>query len=219
MNEMGKRAITTYNYSPFIDASCRREPDFENPFPSITALCRQGIFAPHLKENEVVVYITVAGKYAPFDERHHRLVAILQVAKVYRSHQSGQTGYLQLNAPLPSNCMVPNNPPYNYDQTAGKYQTKTEIKRFLSKSQEQQSVIGQRALMSWDEEYLQKSLEWPSFVRTKPLYVNTINPAPIFRSHFKSIFGGVPNTRSPKSISKRQLVRLARLGGVKIVFK
>lgn len=39
-------AIEKYKLPPFIDASCRREPDFQNPLPSISALCRQVSFAP-----------------------------------------------------------------------------------------------------------------------------------------------------------------------------
>jgi hypothetical protein len=50
--------LSTANYPPFIDASCRREPDLESRYPSITALCREGHFAPHLHEGDVVAYMT-----------------------------------------------------------------------------------------------------------------------------------------------------------------
>ena len=59
---LGVEAISKYKFPPFIDASCRREPDFQNPFPSISALCRQGQFAPHLRKDDIVVYMTVGGK-------------------------------------------------------------------------------------------------------------------------------------------------------------
>ena len=160
-NEFGERAIRIHHHSPFIDASCRREPDFENPFPSISALCRQGKFAPYLNRHEIVVYITVAGKYPPYKERHHRLVAILQVTDIYNTHQAGQVGYASLHAPLPSNCIVNGNLPFQFDQTAGRFDSKKEIRRFLSKPQHQQDVVGQRILNSWDGEYLQKSITWP----------------------------------------------------------
>ena len=61
--EIGQNAIKEFNFPPFIDASCRREPDFENANPSITALCRQDLFAPNLYPNDIVVYITVRGKW------------------------------------------------------------------------------------------------------------------------------------------------------------
>lgn len=218
-NEFGERAIKIHQHPPFIDASCRREPDFENPFPSISALCRQGKFAPYLNKHEIVVYITVGGKYAPYKERHHRLVAILQVTDIYKTHQAGQIGYANLNAPLPSNCMVNGNRPFQFEQTAGRFDSKKEIKRFFSKSQQQQDAVGQRILHSWDGEYLQKSITWPSFIRTTPIYVNTKNPVPIFRSDFEIIFNKVPNTRTPNKISREQLVMIGKLCDVKIRYK
>jgi len=36
----GRNAVTRYGIPPYVDASCRREPDFESPLPSISALCR-----------------------------------------------------------------------------------------------------------------------------------------------------------------------------------
>ncbi len=68
------KAISDYNFPPFIAGSCRREPDFENDFPSITSLCRQEKFAPLLFPNDVVVYITVKGD-------HYRLYWQLRIKK------------------------------------------------------------------------------------------------------------------------------------------
>jgi hypothetical protein len=59
----GRQAIQEYSLPPFIDGSCRREPDFESPFPSITATCRGGNFAPRLREGDRVAYLTVRGRY------------------------------------------------------------------------------------------------------------------------------------------------------------
>jgi hypothetical protein len=219
LNEFGKRAIETHHHPPFIDASCRREPDFENPFPSISALCRQGQFAPHLKLNEIIVYITVKGKYFSYDEKHHRLVAILQVTEIYKNHPDGQRGYSKLNAPLPSNCMVNGNPPYKLEHTAGKFKTKGALKKFMSKPQQLQDVVGQRILDSWNDTYLQKSITWPCFIRTMPIYVNTQNPVPIFRLDLENIFNKVPNTRNPNIISRKQLIMMGKLCGLKIRFK
>jgi hypothetical protein len=38
----GRRAVDEHQLAPFIDASCRREPDFEAAYPTISALCRGG---------------------------------------------------------------------------------------------------------------------------------------------------------------------------------
>jgi len=64
----GMKAIEEYGLKPFIDASCRREPDFESNFPSITALCRKNKLAPQLKVGDIVVYLTKPGKYKSSEE-------------------------------------------------------------------------------------------------------------------------------------------------------
>jgi hypothetical protein len=61
----GRKAVQEYRLPPFIDGSCRREPDFESPFPSITAICRAGNFAPRLRVDDQVVYLTVKAACAP----------------------------------------------------------------------------------------------------------------------------------------------------------
>lgn len=37
INKMGCIAIEKYDFPPYIDSSCRREPDFQNKYPSISA--------------------------------------------------------------------------------------------------------------------------------------------------------------------------------------
>ena len=201
----GRCAMSTYGFPPFIDASCRREPDFQNPFPSISALCRQGIFAPHLRHNDVVVYMTVGGKYQNHSVVHHRIVSILLVEHVYPTHQDGEIGYQALNVPTPSNCMVPSNLPFDFDKTAGDFNTVRQETSYLSKLPAVQLQIGQRRISIWDSAYLQKSQTWQCFVRTKALYLDLHNPTPILEHQFVSIFGKVPNTRTPRIISKHEL--------------
>src|SRR5689334_13753800 len=73
----GRDAATRHGLPPFIDGSCRREPDFQSRFPTITALCRAGKFAPRLQVHDHVAYIT-AGSW--------HLTAILEVIKKLTSH-------------------------------------------------------------------------------------------------------------------------------------
>lgn len=82
----GRKAIARYNLPPFIDYSCRGEPDFQSAYPSITALCRTDKFVPRLHEGDQIVYITVQGKYPGSEQLHWRLVAILDVFKRFESH-------------------------------------------------------------------------------------------------------------------------------------
>jgi hypothetical protein len=215
--ELGIEAIAKYNLPPFIDALCRREPDFDNPFPSITALCRQGQFAPHLKENDLVVYMTVGGHVKPFKKGHH-LVAILQVEEVYSDHTLAKEAYLNAGLQIPSNCMVEDNLAVDFDKTAGNFKRKSQLKTFMSDTIQAQELEGQNRIKFWDKQYMKKSLIWKSFVKTKAIYVNTKNPPVIESDDFDFIFGKLPNTRSPKIINKEQLIGLAKIAGLDLVF-
>lgn len=211
MNEFGRAAIVKYSFPPFIDASCRREPDLENMCPSITALCRQGRFAPYLREGDIVVYLTVQGNYSPIKEKHHRVVAVLQIETVYNTHQQGKSEYSKLGITIPSNCMVKGNLPYDFDKTAGNFKTKKELEHFLVHNSPTQLTIGQRRLKHWDKNYLDKAQQWPCFIKTKALYKNVISPTPIFRTDFERIFNKLPNTRTPNKISENQFTELCKL--------
>ncbi len=141
--EIGRQAIIKYNHHPFIDASCRREPDLENTFPSISSICRQGNFAPRLRENDIVVYLSVKRKYYDDKEDNNKLIAILQVDKVFDTHQSAFEWYKKNNLQILNNCMVDNNLPYNFDQTASNFETSKEVKEYLLKSEEDKKRQGQ----------------------------------------------------------------------------
>jgi hypothetical protein len=142
---LGLKAIEQFEYEPFIDASCRREPDFENSNPSITCLCRQEIFAPNLFPNDIIIYMTVKGKWFT-DYAHHRLVAILAVTERKDSHIEAKHRYLEKGLNIPSNYIVPGNPPYEFDRTAGKFEI-ADIRRYLNYTPDKQKIIGERVLI------------------------------------------------------------------------
>jgi hypothetical protein len=75
----GRRAVQRYGLPPFIDGSCRREPDFESRYPSISATCRAGHFAPRLTVGDRIAYLTVKGRWLNCAEPHRRLIAVLRV--------------------------------------------------------------------------------------------------------------------------------------------
>src|ERR1043166_8620255 len=81
----GMRAAARFGTPSFVDGSCRREPDFESRYPSITALCRAGKFAPRLKPGDRIAYITKRGNYGTA-VGHWRVVAMLEVAYRFESH-------------------------------------------------------------------------------------------------------------------------------------
>lgn len=110
-------ASARFHLPPYVDGSCRREPDLEIEFPAISALCRAGHFAPRLLVGDEVVYITTKDHYGE-SYRHWRLVARLRVLKRFKSHPEASAWYLAKLGELPRNCMVPGNPPLPLTKTA-----------------------------------------------------------------------------------------------------
>jgi hypothetical protein len=107
----GRAASETHAIPPFVDGSIRREPDLEQPYPSISCLCRAGNFAPRLRASDIVGYMTCKGRYGEPREPHRRLTAVLEVIAVVPSHAEAAHWYRDRDLPLPSNCMVPGNLP------------------------------------------------------------------------------------------------------------
>lgn len=114
-SSLGRAAIAQYQLAPFLDGSCRREPDFESEFPSITSLCRAGHFAPRLIEGDVVAYTTPNFSYPPRTPCARRLVAVLRVLESWRvvtkgngmeAHAQAEEWYRQQGLGVPSNCMT-----------------------------------------------------------------------------------------------------------------
>jgi hypothetical protein len=226
LTNFGRINIEKYHLYPYIDSSCRREPDFENTYPSISALCRQGIFAPHLRKNDIVVYITVKRNYPIkellFSEEHHKLVAILQVIDTFPSHEEGAEWYRNQGLIIPNNCMIPNNSHIEFDKTGGVFETQKKEKAFLELNESSQKSIGKKYAELWNKHYLDKvynddpKKRWGNFVITKPLFLEYNNPPAILQSDFERIMNKVPLTRTPSKISFETLVNLAKIGGIEL---
>lgn len=215
-SDIGKKAIAEYGLPPFIDNSCRREPDFESKHPPITTICRQELFAPNLCSNDIVIYITTQGQwYKNFN--HHRLVAILEVMEQRKSHESAVPFYINKGINLPSNCIVEDNPPLDFDKTAGDYKSMKDINHYLSKESSKQEIIGRQRIRLWDNRYKERVKKNGAFNITNPIYINVDNPPVITNEKFKEIFGKVPNTRNPNKISKIQFRELALLAGINVL--
>ena len=186
----GRNASHTYGILPFVDGSCRREPDFESPYPSISALCRKGKFAPRLRKGHIIVYITVKGKYCGGSSKSHwRLVSILKVIKRFESHKDAAKWYKSKNLKLPSNCIVKGNNPLSMSRTIGKH----------------------CSLKGWDGLYKTRAKEYGVFLVCNILYKELCNPPIIDKKRMFVIFGKIPSTMNPPSISKEQFKKLKRL--------
>src|SRR5258708_20100495 len=83
INQPGRKAMKKHNLPPYIDGGCRREPDLQSAFPSISAVCRAGKFAPRLKVGDTVVYITFLDRATDT----WRMTPILEVRECFKSHK------------------------------------------------------------------------------------------------------------------------------------
>jgi hypothetical protein len=200
----GREAVRQHGLPPFIDGSCRREPDLESPFPSISATCRAGNFAPRLQEGDRVAYLTVKGKYGCDLEPGWRLVAILCIICRLPSHKEAAGWYLQRGCPIPSNCLVDGNPPKAYELT--NQNPPSEIKeRIRSKSD-----FG-RAARCWDRLYCHRVTKWPVFLATQAEFRELTHPPQLRKTAIIEAFGRVPGTLNPPEVPCDRLELLIQL--------
>lgn len=217
INKIGQKAVTKFGHPSFIDASCRREPDLENKYPSITSICRQGVFAPRLRERDIVIYISVKGKYYEDTQANNKLIAILQVDKVFKTHEIAYEWYKKESSKIPSNCMIEGNKPYTFENTASNFTKIDEINQFLNLDQEDQIRQGRSIVYSWDKKYKEKTDKWQMFVKTKKLYVEYDKPISLMKGALEHVFNGkIPNTRCAPSINFNQFERLLKFVGLNL---
>ena len=186
ISRAGLRAAKEYHLPPFIDGSIRREPDFQSSHPSITALCRSGLFAPKLHIDDQVAYITVKGRFGVVEEPHWRLVALLRVVERLDSHQKASQWYLERGLPLPSNCLVAGNPPVGLEKTHAP----------------------DRSLRQWDLGYQHRARKFGVFLICEADFLDLQNPPVITERDMVKIFRRVPGTQNPPKVSRAQFGKL-----------
>src|SRR5438105_13962551 len=160
-NVAGRRAAEKFGHPMFVDASCRREPDFEATPPSISALCRGQNFAPRLQVEDVVVYATVLDTYPGKSEPGWRVVGVLQVARRFESHVEAAEWHLRKGLALPSNCLVEGNEPLGIGHTARP----------------------SRVLEEWDAHYVARAGQYPVFHVCEALFLELHDPPLLTRKH------------------------------------
>ncbi len=190
----GRSAIQKFGFPPFVDYSCRREPDFESKFPSITALCRGSKFAPRLNESDIVVYMTVKRKYPGYSFAHRRLTAILRVIRRFESHRLAASWYQDCGLGLPSNCMVAGNHPLELDRA--------------------RNLDNFNSIEQWDTVYRCRSERNGVFLVCDSLFLNLWCPPVIEDGMLTEVFGKVPGTQNPPSISDQEYSKVAGWVGV-----
>ncbi len=191
--KQGRVAIEKFGFPPFIDTSCRREPDFQADIPSISALCRGKMFAPRLREGDSVIYMTVKGQYAPVQFRHWRLVAILRVIKRFESHKDAALWYREKGLSVPSNCMVDGNACLSYEMTAG-----TQTSRFGDVANTDE------LLKRWDLSYRLRAKRCGVFLACEAEFLSLYEPPILTDEDLLQIFGRIPPTLTPPAISESE---------------
>ncbi len=193
---------------PFSDGSCRREPDLQAKNPSITALCRGGLFAPRLAVGDRIFYMTVKGGYLG-RAKGWALVAALNVIHTLESHEAAADWYRARNQPLPSNCIVSGNPYLPVEHTTGLPGDGPGMQQAWN-----QKGPPPKTMEEWDAHYQARAQRYPRFVVTNPLVAPRLNTPPIFaKANFQKIFDAyrVPGTQRYKVLSDREFDNLLEL--------
>jgi hypothetical protein len=122
-------------------------------------------------------------------EGHWRLVAILKILASFETHAAAADWYRTKHLPLPSNCMVACNPPLPLEMTD----------RFHND------------LRRWDAIYRLRAKTWGIFHVCEPLFRELRHPAAITEVTMRSIFGRIPGTRNPPTITDAEFAKLRQL--------
>lgn len=187
-SEMGKRAVSQYNLNPFIDGSCRREPDFEATYPAITSLCRVKKLIPRLKVGDLVIYVTNKKKY--YDKiSERRLVAILEVIHLEETHENAMNWYMSNDERISQNIIFENTEPLPADHTHHINGKPGEVKICL-----------------WDQEYKKRMEDYSKVAICKIWneHINLRKPLVLPDKLMKQVFGRIPGTQNPPKLKNNE---------------
>ncbi len=199
MSGEGKLAAKQFRIPPYVDYSCRREPDFESPFPSISAICRATKFVPRLRESDTIVYVTKKHAYPGHPGKHRRLTAILKVTRRFESHEDAAEWYEHEGLLLPRNCLVGDIPPLELGHTGCKPAEFDTVEQ-------------------WDAEYRRRVKTTPQFLACEPLFLCLHAPPVVTEEMMYDAFGRIPGTRNPPKIPESEYRRLIERVGIPLDF-
>ncbi|MCY1589535.1 hypothetical protein [Staphylococcus pettenkoferi] len=186
----GAKIVSEYDDIPeYLDASIRTEPSLNVKYPGISSLCRGEKLAPKLKVGDKVIYITKKSTYH-HEFNHWRLVAILEVIKVMKTHEETAEWYKNNNYELPKNCLVKDNPPLSFNKT----------------------TIPKEKICDAEEDYQCKASEHSQFNICKKIHVELDHPPIIDESKMEEIFGiKNPGTQNFKYVEEHEYNKLLEL--------
>ena len=189
-NGFGRNNAIAHGLPLFIDGSCRREPDFQNPFPAITQLCRPGKLVTRLSIGDLVIYLSKVGNYRN-PPAHWNLIGILKVINLPINHSSAANYYLRNNIPVSQNIICNHTTPFPLNMTHG-------LSGFPHGN-----LNPNRIISIWDNGYISRSNNYPKVAITsvwdEHLYLN--NPAQITHQMMMDIFNRIPGTQNPPRLT------------------
>jgi hypothetical protein len=201
----GREASAKFRILPFVDGSIRREPDLEHERPSISCLCRGPMFAPRLRVGDVVGYRTNKGTYDDSRDPERRFIAVLKVLHLLPTHEGAADWYTREGFPLPSNCMVPGNPPQPLDRSH----------RLFNASD---CAGDARTLEEWDASYQKRANDNPTFVVCLKLWSNLGWSAPVVTNDdLIAAFDRIPGAENPGKLPRAGFETLLKRLGIDVV--
>lgn len=177
-SKRGRAIATTNGLPPYIDASCRREPDFELPKPFVSGLCRPRFIAK-LTAGDRLVYVT---KMSNVHRDGRRLVAVLEIVQRFGSHAHAAAWYQSNGMRIPYSCIVPGNGPVPIHLTDPKMTRETA--RYTD------SKVWDRAV------YTLRAKECVQCFSCEPLFLNLQNPPRVQDEFWCAWCGGDPGQRT-----------------------
>jgi hypothetical protein len=186
----GRKAAIRDGLPPFVDGSCRREPDFEVEMPAVTSLCRGKFFVPRLVVDDLLVYLTVKSSFGNLNTLpHYRLVSCLRVVDISSSHEKAALWYRNKGLLVPNNCMFHESLPTPYSQTNGRNDG------WLKGQPEHLK------LRRWDGEYKGRATAVPVVAHCSTLFLDLENPPKVYTSDLVQVFKRVPGTQTPAALA------------------
>lgn len=192
-NRFGRSAATANNLPLFIDGSCRREPDFQNPLPAITQLCRPKKLVTRLNIGDLVIYITKLGNYGN-PPAHWNFIGVLEVIDFAQNHNHAEAYYLNNQIKVSQNIICNQTIPFPLNMTHG-------LSGFPH-----ENLSPQRVISLWNNGYISRANNYPKVSITKVWKdtLNLNNPTVITHTMMQNIFGRVPGTQNPPKLTNNE---------------
>jgi hypothetical protein len=137
--------------------------------------------------------MTVKARYHGERIATRRLAAVLRVIERLESHAAAEVWYRARGIALPSNCIVPGNPPRPLSETNG--MPPASVRARISGEADPD-----RAVRLWNATYRARVRRWPVFLVTEAEFLELRTPPAVTDDDLIAAFGRVPATLTPPAV-------------------